>query len=967
MSNDKKTLKTIPLLVWIVMLAISANAGVTGKIAGVVTDSESGDPLPGANILIEGTNKGAAADANGKFLILNVAPGEYALRVQMMGYTPSIVTGVRVFSDRTRTIDVSLSMTVIEGQEVTIVAGREVIEFDRTNTAAYVGQEEIENMPVQTLSQVIQLQAGVVSDAGGALHFRGGRSREVAYMIDGVPVSNSFNQGGGSNVAVENNMVKELQVITGTFNAEYGSAQSGVVNVVTKVPDNNFQFTFDAITGGFYSPNKPMYIGLDTYNPLGQQEYKFSVSGPIPFPRKLGRLGFFVNGRFVDDQGYLNGERRFMPTDGWEIEVFREWYWASFDPRDPAIIPIPDSLHTGDGQVVPINWSKSYSLNTKLVYEPIPALTFSYNIFANDAKGKSYSHSWRFVPDALPYWYNQSLTHMLVMTHAPTENIFYNLRFSQQSNHYKSYTYEDANDPRYQAASVNAWDPGKITGFDYGGIYSWNRSWQDRQVQLLNGDLTWQISKVIEVKTGFEYKRHDLHYKNAPLRPVDGYEIQQFPYTRNEIRGLELPYDFFRDATREFEYGTIRLRQSSPDSVDDHQIYVDYNRHPAEGAAFMQTKLNLGEIILNAGLRYDYLDPNDRYAPDYSGVYPELVGADTFYVDAKPKEKLSPRFGLSFPISEKGAMRLSYGHFFQSPSFEKMYQNPVLPHYNKFSIMDSRIGNPNLKPEQTVQYELGLQQEVTSGLALELTVFYKDIRDLLGIEILTLSDATTFFRYINREYGNSTGVTVAFSYVDPAGKISTSVDYTYMVAKGSASSAEAIRDVAILSGSNRGAYTLATRRIDYLGWDQTHSLNGTVSFRPRQDIYFSLIGQLGSGLPYTPSTLNPNIEIPGGWWANSGRKPLTWNIDFKANKQFKLAGMRVGIFLNIFNLFNQLNELHVDSITGHAGPRAYTPEIGALRYYRLDAVGTFTREEADYNPTQYSRPRLIQIGMSVGL
>jgi len=381
----------------------------------------------------------------------------------------------------------------------------------------------------------------------------------------------------------------------------------------------------------------------------------------------------------------------------------------------------------------------------------------------------------------------------------------------------------------------------------------------------------------------------------------------------------------------------------------------------------MQTKLNLGEIILNAGLRYDYLDPNDRYAPDYSGVYPELVGADTFYVDAKPKEKLSPRFGLSFPISEKGAMRLSYGHFFQSPSFEKMYQNPVLPHYNKFSIMDSRIGNPNLKPEQTVQYELGLQQEVTSGLALELTVFYKDIRDLLGIEILTLSDATTFFRYINREYGNSTGVTVAFSYVDPAGKISTSVDYTYMVAKGSASSAEAIRDVAILSGSNRGAYTLATRRIDYLGWDQTHSLNGTVSFKPRQDIYLSLIGQLGSGLPYTPSTLNPNIEIPGGWWANSGRKPLTWNIDFKANKQFKVAGMRVGIFLNIFNLFNQLNELHVDSITGHAGPRAYTPEIGALRYYRLDAVGTFTREEADYNPTQYSRPRLIQIGMSVGL
>lgn len=942
-------------------------AGVTGKISGKIVDQETGESLPGANVVLEGTNQGAAADIEGNFLILNVTPGTYSLRVQMMGYTPVVVTDVRVFSDRTRRVEIEMSITVIEGQEVTIVAGREVVEFDRTNTASYVGQEEIEAMPVQSLSQVIQLQAGVITDAGGGLHFRGGRSREVAYMIDGIPVTNSFNQSGGSNVDVENNMVKELQVITGTFNAEYGSAQSGVVNVVTKVPENNFHFTLDAMTGGYYAPNKPQYIGLDTFDPLNGQDIRFSISGPIPFPKSLGRLGFFVNGRAIDDEGYLHGERRFMPEDGWEIEVFREWYWATYDPRDPLVIPIPDSLHTGDRTIVPINWHKKYNLNTKLVYEPTPAVTLSYNMFWTDSQGKSYSHSWRYCPDALPYWYNDNLTHMLVLTHAPLQNVFYNLRYSYQENHGKSYTFEDANDPRYQAAAINAWDPGKITGYDYGGIYSWDRGWNDRYLHLLNGDATWQISKVVEVKGGFEYKSHNLYYKNAPLRTEEGYELMQFPYTRNEIRGLELPYNYFKEQTRNYEYGTLRLRETSPDSADDHQFYTEYERTPVESAAFGQTKLSLGEIILNAGLRFDYFDPKDRYAPDYSRVYPEAVGADTFYIAAKPKMQMSPRFGLSFPISEKGAMRVSYGHFFQAPSFEKMYQNPILPHYNKFSIMDSRIGNPNLKPEKTIQYELGLQQEIVTGLAMELTVFYKDIRDLLGIEILTLSDATTFYRYVNKEYGNATGVTLAFNYADPSGKLSTNIDYTYMAAKGSSSSGEALQAVAILSGTGRGAYTMATRRIDFLEWDQTHSLNATVSLRPRQDWYFSVIGQMGTGLPYTPATLDQNIEIPGGWWDNADRKPFRWNIDFKINKSFRFAGMNMGVYLNLFNIFNNLNENYVDSITGRAGPQAYLPEISRKRYTRLEQVGAFTREEADYNPTQYSRPRLIQIGLSLGL
>jgi outer membrane receptor protein involved in Fe transport len=296
-----------------------------------------------------------------------------------------------------------------------------------------------------------------------------------------------------------------------------------------------------------------------------------------------------------------------------------------------------------------------------------------------------------------------------------------------------------------------------------------------------------------------------------------------------------------------------------------------------------------------------------------------------------------------------------------------MYQNPVLENYNQFSIMNRSIGNPNLKPEKTIQYEVGLQQELTDGLGLELTVFYKDIRDLLGLEILTLSNATTFYRYINKEYGNAAGVTLAFNKTTFDGKFSANVDYTYMIAKGTASSAEAVQVASILSGSGAGSYTLATRRIDYLGWDQTHSLNAAFSLRPRKDLYLSVISQLGTGLPYSPGTLDPNIEIPGGWWSNAGRKPFQWNVDLKIFKSIQIMGFKFGAYINVYNVLNQLNQNHVNSITGQAGPAAYLPEIARRRYSRLEQIGEFTRDEADYNPTQYSRPRLIQFGLSFEL
>ncbi len=967
MTLTNKIYNKLAIIVFLTFAFSNLFAGSTGKIAGKVTDITNDEILAGLNVEVVDAFQGASTDVNGEFLILNMAPGTYTLRFTMVGYKTVEVSDVRVYIDRVAKINVDMEQTILESETVIVVANREAVEFDRTNTSSYVSSSEIESMPVSTLDDVIQLQAGVIKDGSGDLHIRGGRTREVAYMIDGVPVTNTFSQSGGSNVNIENNFISELQIITGTFNAEYGSAQSGIINVVTKVPDKNYSGTLEALSGGYYSPNKPQYVGgLENYDFLDESELKFSISLPIKIlPESLGKFGILVNGRLEDSKGWLNGERRFSPEDGWEIAVYREWYKATFDPEDPLVIPLPDSLHTGDGKNVHMEWTKNYNLNTKFVYQPTSTLTASYSLFFNQRESQDFSNSWKFTPDAMPTSYEDNISHIFVLTHTPIENLYYNLRYSYQVNDEKEYAFKSALDPRYQTTAVNQWDPGVTTGYDYGGLKSWDRDYFKQKIHLVNGDITWQINKLIEIKTGFEIKSYDIHYKNAPMKEVLGHEILQFPFTQSEIRGLELPYEYFRDKTREYEFGNIQLREAHPDNSLDDLFYVNYNRKPLEGGAFTQTTLNMGEIVLNAGLRFDYFWANDRFAPNYIKVLPELVGDDRYYEQTESKIQFSPRFGLSFPISSKGALRVSYGHFFQTPSYEKMYENPVLPHYNQFSVANTTIGNPNLKPEKTIQYEIGVQQELMSGLSMELSVYYKDIRDLLGIELLTLSNATTFKRYINKEYGNSSGVTFALNHRSPDGSFVAGIDYTYMVTKGTSSSPDDLLEVQILSGPGKGAYTLASRRVSLLDWDQKHSLNASVGLRPWPEWYVSLIGRLGSALPYTPDILGSSIDLPGGWWDNADRKPLNWNIDLKISKNFDLMGLRLQANLNIFNLFNHLEENRVNAITGRAGADAKLPEMEKRRYQRIDAIGDFTHNEANYNPSWYSRPRFIQFGIGL--
>ena len=193
---------------WILSILLTCGylyGGITGKVVGVITDEKTGNPLIGCNIILQGTSLGAATDLDGAYIILNIPPGTYTVKTLMIGYASSNITNVIVRSDLTTTIDVSMKEETIEGEEVTVVAERPLITKDLTASTAIVDGDMIDQLPVTEISEVLELQAGFVQG-----HLRGGRSGEVAFWIDGVPMTDVFD--GGTIVDVNKNTVSECSI-----------------------------------------------------------------------------------------------------------------------------------------------------------------------------------------------------------------------------------------------------------------------------------------------------------------------------------------------------------------------------------------------------------------------------------------------------------------------------------------------------------------------------------------------------------------------------------------------------------------------------------------------------------------------------------------------------------------------------------------------------------------------------------
>ena len=321
-------------------------------------------------------------------------------------------------------------------------------------------------------------------------------------------------------------------------------------------------------------------------------------------------------------------------------------------------------------------------------------------------------------------------------------------------------------------------------------------------------------------------------------------------------------------------------------------------------------------------------------------------------LEIKNSSQISPRFGLSYPITDRGAIHVSYGHFFQIPSFEYLYTNPDYELYptsdygstNPPERQPNTIGNAELKPQKTTIYEIGLQQQLGDDLSLDVTAYFKDIRNLLGTEIMHSLTGIRYARYINRDYGNVKGLTLSLEKRLLQGFAAT-VDYTYQIAKGNASDpTSAFLDVQ--------AGREPQKQLVPLTWDRTHSLNVSTTLGNPDDYSLSLIAKLGSGLPYTPTEQNVRTAVE-----NSERKPSFFNVDAHAYKNLKVSDFHFTLFIRVFNLLDRKNENDVYSDTGRAGYSINATRTGTV-------FGVNSLEEYIRRPDFYSTPRQIIVGLS---
>lgn len=974
-------MKRFWLLITLLLAAAGAQAGITGKIAGKVTDGK-GQPVPGVNVMVldvplgedvrtlsaqelqkYNTRRGAATDFEGDYIIPNVAPGLYVLDFSSVGYARTQIEMVVVSVDLTSRHDVVLQETVLEGEVITITAERALVQVDQTYSASYVGDKELSNMPVTDLAQVVDKQAGVVDG-----HFRGGRSGEVLYLVDGIPVTDVYD--GGRGVDVQVSMVQELQVISGTFNAEYGQAMSGVVNTVTKDGGEELEADVSVFSGDYLSSHDRVFWNIDEVDPLNLRNLEVNLSGPVP---GLSSLSFNSSARYYRSGGWYEGQYLFSPQDdsfvfehpttGNQGRIFNpetvlgfvnfpisedEVYFFVFDTYLDSVFYadiFPNGYHllrdsndigimraflqdavsrslelyeVGSGDragspFVQMNTETKRSGQLKLTWELDPTSKIRASYIVSDREYMDYDAAWRFTPDGRLRRYSRQQSTSLKWNKAFADNTFLDASISHTLATYHHRLYDSITDPRYRntedlvRSGFYYYDPNGIdwiTGeYPADAIYvgtanvggteneHFRRRTDSFQFTL---DVSRQLGKVHFVKTGLVAKNHRLYYNR-----------QVVSFNNNDIVEPE-------GANRDI-----------------------YTRYPWEGAVYLQDKMEFENVTLNLGARLDVFDANWHLPANLADLQ------DPATVDTEVKFQISPRVAIAYPITDTGVIHFSYGHFFQRPSFEQLYRNPDFELTGPSTV----VGNPDLDVERTVQYEVGLQQQLGEDIALKVSLFSRDIRDLVSTDrVIETVTTDRYYLFTNRDFGTVQGIVLT---VDKrfGNNFSAGLDYTWQVAKANAANADAARNAAA-GGREINKYLVP------LPWDRRHTLNASLGYDWKGIWGLGLLGTYGSGLPYTPTPASDDIVV--GLLENSGRIPEYINFDLSGWMNLGgVTGLKsTQVNFQVKNLFDRLNETSVFGRTGRAG-------------YNLGWESTAS--EQFITPTNYSRPREVIVGLRFGI
>ncbi len=930
------------LLTIFIFSFVSLFAQETGTITGKVTEKKTKEALLGVNVVLKGTYYGAASDFDGNYRIKNINPGTYNVEVSLIGYKAVKFGAIKVERGKTKQLDIELEESALTlGQEVIIVGARPMLDAEETQSKKTISKEDIQNARLENISDIVVQQAGVVK-SDNEIHIRGGRSNENAFLLDGVSVQDPL-AGTGFGLQLSANAIEEVEVITGGYNAEFGQATSGVVNVRTKEGGEKYH--------GYLSYKDDNLFGKTSLHVFNTDIAEANVSGPEPIttyllpelglkiPGEITLFGNFFMG--VTDgitQGYNKSTARQVVSSIFNGSRFapraeNSWFWLG---KITYKISPTFKLQYSFNQSVNIN-QNSQSLQSNLEYvEPSPGYQYPFqNIFDN---ANTYTHN--------------NVYQTLSITHTLNPKTFYEFKVNAFFTHLRA----DANGKKWNEYL----EPQDITNFP---VQYYNTT-QDT-IGVIPGDGFWDI--------GNPYTWHD-HY------------VQEF-----SVKGdLTSFFDEKNKLKTGFDFQTQEMQV-----VDIYQPWVGelglnndiYKVHPSKGAFYIQDNINFSGMILNFGLRMDYWFPgkfvDDAIKnPDVITI-PDKVRQSyndhTFdFFGRRFKARLSPRLGISHPVSDYQTLFFSYGHFSKWPNPQFVYAklNPV-------SAQSSfqKFGNPDLNPETTVAYELGIKTQFSPDDILTLTAYYKDIFDYVSTRSAIITSgrlsSKSFTTYVNSDYARSRGVEV--EYKKRIGKTFTGAfNFTYSIVTGKSSSP----DEGVLV--QRGSLSESIKEF-YMTWDRP--LNASISTNFYIEKNNALFGfgngilddyniyvraQFESGKRYTPAYFTGKYLTDGRpeyvTILNDRNNKIGQNwfwIDLNFEKYIKISSLNFTVFAEVNNLFDSKNPAIINPTTGKAYELGNPTPTGWNDPLYPDLQAPISAYP--FNPARYLTRRNIKFGISLRL
>ncbi len=1018
MKGGPSMRKTALILLIVLLVGVAClEAQTTGRLAVRVRDTQ-GRPLEFVNVVVmSGTQRitGGQTNERGQAIIINIPPGTYSVRFTLVGYATMTYQNVRIQVGQTADLSPTMNREGIQTAAVVVQATQDRVESDRTGSSRQIEMDRLSDSAVSDVAGIISLQAGV-TNIGGELHIRGGRANEVNFTIDGMSVSDPVD--GGSALSVDTDAIKDMKVMTGGFPAEFGNAQSGVINIVTKDGDPFFS--------GKIEYNTDHIIGEGRNSDV----LKLAIGGPIvPFASQdlKERLTFYLNGagEWMDGRYkdlYITDPNKDYSLNGISILEAEYPRYDPYEGRDSFL-----GVDLGNRNY------NNYNINLKTKYDLNPAQKFTLAVRGD----RSFSHPFNpALSSANYFWWRYALQHYKYENIVQQQYIgTYDHMFSPTMNlnvkasYYKKITEEgprgvDRDNYLFMVVDPENPGPGYIDDVllgNYGyssiddngdGVHDFgflpSSFWQyrlrsqeeprgipgfrapgtiypdfiDDATTTVNfrTDFEWQISRTHLAKTGLEIINHNIE-KDQMQNFLSIYEDRRQGYLNRIYTITDADVDAYNAAPADDPYVpealyAIAALVQEPEAVSDLvPIYKPmdyynaakaaagkrdgYSAKPWQMAYYLQDKMEWEGMIVNAGLRFDFW---------YLGSSYQVLQDDGKFADREFSKKdrfqmmVSPRLGVSHPITDRDVLRFAYNYQNQLPQMQYIFTSKT-PEDANLSDVAITVGNPKLEPQITVTYEVGLSHQLSDDYVLDMTAYYKNLYNYVSTlrERKPGEESVSWYRYISEDYGSARGIDVQLEKL--LSNFNTwSIAYSLAWAQGNNSET-------LVQDEN------TSLREFPLDWDVRHNASINYTFRigrgeeyfvpftdyilPLDDFSANINWSFVSGSPYTPQSTEGNAFLD----TNSKRKDPTNQANARLTKGFVLpGGSSFRVFLDIENLFKTKNVNRVYPRTGSAYEDGEDLEDDLVDYVYPEVEFTYGR--SIQNPAYVNNYRGVTLGVS---